>query len=399
MDTIFLARAKSFTPLLPPGADETIERGFGEAAAEWGRHLFFDARLSGDGTVSCATCHDPAHGFADPRPLSHGMGVATRHAPSLLNVAHHRWFGWGGRADTLWSQALGPLENAQEMGGNRAAIARLVSGDPRYQALLSEGSSQAGSSLADVPDALPPAADPGDRRPEWTRAWTQLTPAQQTAINTHFARVGQALAAYQRQLQTGPAPFDRYVAALAAGEPTEGIPFGESERRGFEIFTGKGRCVVCHSGPFFSDGEFHNTGAPPLGGAEPSDPGRYRDSKLLQADPFNAAGAFSASPGGQIAERTRLLKVGSEQWGEFKTPSLRNVAQSPPYMHQGQFETLGSVIDFYDTLENSVGASHHQEQILQPIGLTGVERQDLLAFLRSLDGAPVPSKWTQNPFE
>ena len=414
----FLDRAQAFTPLPPAPPDATmhgtgpsaplepnIRRFESDAAAEMGHRLFFDKRLSGDGQLSCATCHDPEHGFADPRPLADGMGKAKRHAPTLLNVAHHRWFGWGGKSDTLWSQATGPLESSQEMGGTRGGLARLVYSDPALQEAFRKVTHRTpfpptpGPQHVAFPDALPPGVAAGERAQEYEQNWSQLSEEAQAEIQAVFVVAAKSLAAYQRELVTGPSPFDRYVAALAAGESTEAIPFGASERRGFELFAGKARCFVCHSGPFFSDGEFHNTGAPPLHGGEPEDSGRFGDAKLLQADPFNATGAFSADPHGQTAERTRLLKTGSEQWGEFKTPSLRNVALSPPYMHQGQFETLEAVVDFYDTLENSVGASHHQEQILQPIGLTEVEKQDLLAFLRSLTGTPVPEKWTQDPFQ
>ncbi len=395
-DEDFLRRASAFTPLQPASPDETMPLPDLEAAAELGHRLFFDQRLSGDGTISCATCHDPEHGFADPRPLADGMGQATRHAPTLLHVAHHRWFGWGGKADTLWSQAIGPLESAHEMGGHRLALVESFFRDETYADLYNK----AFRTSPQISRFLEPA-EPGEQRlsaQEATALWPDLDPSDQNATHGLLADSAKALAAYQRKLVTGPSPFDRYVEALAAGESTEDIPFGEAERRGFELFAGKARCFVCHSGPFFSDGEFHNTGAPPLHGGEPEDPGRYRDGKLLQADPFNATGEFSADREGQTAERTRLLKIGSEQWGEFKTPTLRNVDLTPPYMHQGQFETLEAVVAFYDTLENSVGASHHQEQILQPIGLTEAERADLVAFLRSLTGTPVPEKWTQDPF-
>ncbi len=404
----FLARAQAFTPLPPVPDDPTMGEvplagGIDEARAELGQRLFFDQRLSGNGQISCATCHAPGHGFADARPLADGMGKAIRHAPTLLNVAHHRWFGWGGKADTLWSQAIGPLESAHEMGGHRLALVETLYQDPAYSSLLLQAFGAKpwiGQAFEPQLGASPGAGFDPQATPKPAKdRWPSLSASEHESIDRLTVLSAQALAAYQRNLVTGPAPFDRYVAALAAGESTEAIPFSESARRGFALFAGKGRCFVCHSGPFFSDGEFHNTGAPPLHGGEPEDPGRYRDGPLLQADPFNAAGIFSAAPEGQIAERTRLLKIGSEQWGEFKTPTLRNVALTPPYMHQGQFETLEAVVAFYDTLENSVGASHHQEQILQPIGLTEVEKADLVAFLRSLTGTPVPEKWTRDPFQ
>jgi cytochrome c peroxidase len=218
--------------------------------------------------------------------------------------------------------------------------------------------------------------------------------ADRDAANRVFSNLGKALAAYQTRLISGPSPFDRKVLALRSGKGGPVTGWNAAAARGFDLFTGQALCVVCHSGPQFSDGEFHNTGAPPLLGGEPEDPARYLDGPLLQASIFRASGPFSDHTTGQRAQRTERLKTGSEQWGEFKTPSLRNLLNRAPYMHQGQFGTLVEVVDFYDTRKNSVGQSHHQEQILRPLGLTREQRSDLLAFLGALQGTPVPTRWS-----
>ncbi|HPF15007.1 MAG TPA: cytochrome c peroxidase [Planctomycetota bacterium] len=359
--------------------------------------MFFDPALSGNGALSCATCHSPSHGFSDPRPQSHGMGTHTRHAPTLLLSAYHHWFGWGGRADSLWSQALGPLENPIEMGGNRVAIVRHVLTDAdlgsRYRAVFGEAPDSGSWPLSGLPEhGELEGLDPG-----WVAAWEAMPAGDRAAVDRAFANVGKALEAYERQLVPGPSGFDRYVADRVAGRDGNPGDFPEAAKRGFDLFRGKAGCVVCHSGPTFSDGEFHNTGAPEASGGEPTDPGRFQGGRLAQASRFQAGGAFSDDPQGQRAERTRLLKLGSEQWGEFKTPTLRNLLGRAPYMHQGQFETLERVIEFYDTRQGAVGASHHQEQILRPLSLTPEQRADLLAFLRSLEGTPVPQMWAQPP--
>ncbi|MBL4771855.1 MAG: hypothetical protein JKY61_12125 [Planctomycetes bacterium] len=395
-DLAFLEKAGGFVDEALPAEDLTNRVSQDEAAAKFGLRLFGEMQFSGEGTRSCISCHDFTHGFSDVRSLSHGEGDVNRHAPTLLNVAYGHWFGWGGKMDSLWSQALGPLEHPAEMGGDRLAIAHHVAATDDlaqdYRAIFGE--------LPDLSDGarfpahgLPAGADPGGKRATASAAWAAMAEVDRTTINRIFSNVGKALAAYETKLISGPAPFDLKVRALQEGNggPVEG--WSEAAARGFDLFAGPALCVVCHSGPRFSDGEFHNTGAPPLLGGEPLDPGRYADGPVLQKSIFRAGGAFSDHTEGQRAQRTERLKTGSEQWGEFKTPSLRNLVERAPYMHQGQFETLEDVVDFYDTRENSVGQSHHQEQILKPLGLTKEQRSDLLAFLRALQGSPVPAPW------
>lgn len=396
-DQAFLDRAQGFLHDAPPPTDPTNRFCEDGDAARFGMRLFGELAFSGEGTRSCIACHDSTHGFSDVRSLSHGEGQVNRHAPTLLGVAYGHWFGWGGKADSLWSQALGPLEHPAEMGGDRLAIAHHLAGTPD----LAKAYADLFGDLPDLGDGdrfpahgLPASADPGGKRAGASAAWQAMASEDRHTINRIFANVGKALAAYETKLVAGPAPFDRKIRALRAGDSAPVAGWGEAEARGFELFTGQAMCVVCHSGPRFTDGEFHNTGAAPLHGGEPTDPGRYQDGPLLQASPFRASGVFSDDTTGQRAQRTERLKTGSEQWGEFKTPSLRNLLERAPYMHQGQFQSLEEVIEFYDTRENSVGQSHHQEQILQPLSLTREQRADLLAFLKSLQGSPVPTPWS-----
>jgi cytochrome c peroxidase len=284
------------------------------------------------------------------------------------------------------------------MGGDRLAIAHHLADDPdlaaAYSALFG-GLPELSDGQRFPAHGLPASADPGGKRAAASAAWQAMAPADRTAINRVFSHVGKALAAYESRLISGPAPFDRKVMALQTGDSGPVAGWSAAAARGFDLFLGEARCVICHSGPRFSDGEFHNTGAPPWHGGEPLDPGRYLDGPLLQANEFRASGPFSDDTQGQRAQRTERLKTGSEQWGEFKTPSLRNLIGRAPYMHQGQFADLETVIEFYDTRENSVGQSHHQEKILTPLGLSAGQRADLLAFLQALQGSPVPAPWGQ----
>lgn len=355
-DARTLARIGKHAPLPPLPPDPTNAVADDPAAAWLGQKLFFDPALSGDGKRSCATCHDPKLAFSDGKAVSEGVARGTRNTPSLLDVARQRWFFWDGRADTLWSQALKPIESPIEMGGNRAAVVRHLRGDPELAAAYER--------------VFGPFGAPEDR----------------AAIDRAFADAGKALAAYERRLASGPSAFDRFAAALAAGDVRAQDELAPAARAGLALFVGKAGCRQCHSGPAFSDGEFHNLGLRTLAGKKPDDPGRHRGTAEVLADPFNAGGAFSDDPRGPAAERLATIAVRPESWGEFRTPSLRNVARTAPYMHQGQLASLADVVRFYSTLEGAAPVGHHQERLLQPLGLSAQEQLELIAFLESLSG-------------
>ena len=383
-------RVARLSPLGPVPPDPTNRFADDPAAAHLGQYLFFDEGLSGNGEVSCATCHVPEQGFTDGKPLAEAIGKGTRHTPTLLNVAYHRWFFWDGRADSLWSQALGPIENPVEMGSSRAAVAHHLAADPA----LARAYERVFGALPDL------AGVPADARPgpgAAGQAWETLTAARRDAIDRVFANVGKAIAAYERRLVRRESPFDRFAAALAKGDERGIAAYPAAAKRGLLLFVGRGNCTLCHNGANLTDGEFHNTSAPPLGGGALEDPGRYDGTKLLKADPFNAAGRFSDDPNGAQADRVRRLRRSSESWGEFKTPTLRNLSKRGPYMHQGQFATLADVVEFYSTLEGAAGRNHHQEQVLVPLRLNPDESSDLVAFLESLDGAPLDARLMKQP--
>ena len=159
--------------------------------------------------------------------------------------------------------------------------------------------------------------------------------------------------------------------------------------RGLRLFIGKAGCRQCHNGPLLSDREFHNIGIPPNHEGLPRDPGRWQGINLLHDDPFRADGPFSDDPDSLRGRSTKSLAQSGEHWGAFRTPSLRNIAQTAPYMHQGQFETLGEVLAYYNDLEDMVVMDHHQEMVLQPLELSPDELHDLEAFLDSLTSPPL----------
>mgnify|MGYP002622548087 CR=1 FL=1 len=374
-------RILQHAPVPDAPRDETNRFQRDARAARLGRFLFFDARLSGNGKVSCATCHDPAHSFTDGKQVSEGVTRGNRHTLSLWNVAHNRWFFWDGRTDTLWGQTIGPLESPEEMDGNRVAIARLISDDNdlrnAYQQVF--GAAPDISDASRFPDARPHPQSPSNAH---HAAWQKIAPADRETVNRVVANVGKALAAYESQLVSRDSPFDRFAAQLRDGKPTDAI--SQSAQRGLKLFVGRGNCRQCHLGPLFTDGEFHNIRVPPRAGGEPRDAGRFRGIDLLKQNPFNAGGPFSDTIDGPTAKRLRFLAKSPDLWGAFKTPSLRNVARTAPYMHQGQFASLRDVLEYYSTLEGAVVMGHHPETVLKPLFLSDEEIDDLIAFLESL---------------
>lgn len=375
-------KLESHSPLPPPPASPTNRFADDPRAAELGQRLFFDPRLSSNGAISCATCHDPELGFADGKQVFEGLGRGERHSPSLWNVAYQRWFFWDGRADSLWAQAVQPLESAIEMGGDRVAAARLIAGDPELRASYEK-------LFGTLPDTSgwPEHARPS---PEGEldlpgKAWLALEETARRDASRVVANLGKAFEAYERRLVRRDAPFDRYV----AGDPAALSPSAE---RGLILFMGPAGCRSCHGGPAFTDFEFHNIGMPPLGGGKPSDPARYAGVERVLRDPFNARSEFSDAREGEPVVRLDTLVPDPRNYGEYRTPSLRNVALSPPYMHQGQLATLRDVVRFYSTLEGATQVGHHQEQTLRPLNLSDTEIDDLVAFLESLTGAAPPDE-------
>jgi len=338
-------RKLSPLPEIPPSPTNAVADN--PAAAELGQHLFFDPRLSANGAISCATCHDPEKGFSDGKALSEGLATTARHSQSLWNVAHQRWLFWDGRADSLWAQSLQPILDEREMGSSIEHVREVVVNDPllhpAYENIFGKV---------------------GDHSPD-----------------RFFSNLGKAIEAYERKIISKGSAFDHFVSSI--DEPAE-ISFSESARRGLRIFVGRGQCLLCHSGPNFSDGEFHNIGLPRHPDL-PRDSGRFVGIRKVQADRFNGIGEFSDDQGKEANVKLRYIVVKMNNLAEFKTPSLRNVAQTAPYMHDGRFKTLREVLHHYSKLPGEPPLGH-REETLKPLHFAEQEMRDLEAFLKSLTG-------------
>jgi cytochrome c peroxidase len=351
----------------PPARDPGNALSGQPAAIALGRALFTEARLSAGGAMACASCHLPRRGFTDGR--SRGLGRSEpgarpdapldRHTPTLLNAGHQRWWGWDGAFDSLWSQALHPLLNPRELGAEPAEIADLLRGDARLACL-------------------------------WNQAMGEPPPTSPQALLVPLAK---ALGAYVATLQSQRTAFDQFRDALARGDRVAAARYPLAAQRGLRLFVGRGNCSTCHAGPLFSNGEFGDTGALFFSRPGVVDPGRHGGIAALLANPYNLLGPWADPPpagADNPALKTRHVLAQHRNFGEFKVPGLRHVAQTAPYLHDGQKATLGDVIDHYDHL--SPDRLHADgEQILKPLQLRGTERADLLAFLRSLDGGVTPA--------
>lgn len=358
-------------PPLPPDPSNTY--GDDPDAAAFGASLFFDKRMSADGTVACATCHLIDRQFQDDLPLAQGIGTTTRRTMPLAGTAYGPWFFWDGRKDSQWSQALGPLENPVEHGTDRLSVARFVADryGERYEAIFGP--------LPDL-SGLPEAASPLGTRAQ-QKAWAGLDEAQQEEVNRVFANVGKAIAAFERSILHTETRFDRFADALVAGrKPDPADDFTPLEEEGLKLFIGKANCVDCHNGPRFTDDHFHNTGVPTVAGL-PRDRGRVGAIAELEGDPFNCLGPYSDAEPSQCEELRFMLREGEELVRAYKTPSLRGAASRPPYMHAGQIADLEAVVDHY----SAAPAAPEGHSELRGVIFTDRGRAALIAFLKNLE--------------
>ena len=406
--------------------------------ATMGRQIFFDKQMSANGQISCGTCHDPKRAFTDGKPLAIGLSIGTRHTPTLLNTAFSPWLLWDGRATHLGSQALGPLENPLEHGISRFAAVQLAW--QKYPELYAAESSydvaealgwmlSNKTKIADKDYATDPAAQvkldpflsalavasldnltlhhsiisqaarlglsPGIYFSQTTASKASLSPPLPIPISSTldkaFQKIGLAIGAYVATLQDFSSPFDAFALSFDPEKPVEQAfsqEFTSKEFSGLKIFFGKASCHTCHRGARFTDDEFHNIGlADRADDWRKIDLGRALGIYAAEKNAFNCDRERASLPACEELPYTN--KANPETLGAFKTPTLRFLKETAPYMHNGTLPTLESVINHYQTLPGQATIGHRSE-LLKPLNLTKNEQDDLIAFLKSLSSNQWP---------
>ncbi len=291
----------------------------------------------------------------------------------LAGVAYNGFFFWDGHRDSLWAQALTPMEEAREQGGNRAAYAHDIARryGARYERIFGP--------LPDL-SRVPANASPKGTSDQQA-AWEAMDVADRRSVNIVFSNIGKAIEAFERTIAYPQTRFDRYAEAVTAGRPAaREDAFTDLEIEGFKLFIGEAQCIRCHNGPRFTDDQFHNTGVPQAEGV-PEDHGRATAVAQVLDDPFNCLGAYSDAGPGQCRELAYMKRSGPELERAFKTPSLRGAASRAPYMHSGQFASLDEVVHHYETAPPAVSGDTE----LPGFRLTDRGRMALIAFLKTLD--------------
>lgn len=358
---------------LPPS--KTNAHADDRAAAVLGFQIFFDARFSGPKTVRCASCHAPESSFHDRRPVSVALAEGTRNAPSTINTAWQPRLFWDGRVDVIWAQPIGAMENPAEMDFSRLELAHRIGKSYRsqYEALFGP--------LPDLSDSqrFPPSGKPGQPSFDLMHAQDQIE------VNRITANVGKAVEAYLRRQVSRESRFDHYL----AGDKTA---LSAREQLGMFLFVKSG-CASCHSGSLLSDGDFHNLGVPAWDGVA-ADLGRAEGVLRERQQMLTGASVYADEPLPPSAIEERQSDVGA-----FRTPSLRNVTLTAPYMHNGRFNTLEETIDFHAAGggRDNNGYAGTVDKELKAFALSEEDRDAIIAFLAALEGVPGERPWIDWP--
>lgn len=358
--------------LLPDTAEDLSNRYHNNyQAVALGSKLFFDARLSDSGTISCSVCHQPNREFSDGLRIASGLEMGKRNTPSLLGVSYQKWFFWDGRKDSLWAQALEPFEDETEHNLSRTKLLKIIFEDPQYQLLYRDVFEELPDSkeISEWPDSASP-----NRSLAELKAWKALPIESRKRINLIFSNLGKAIAAYEATLKHKVSRFDQYLDDLKANLSSQHLT--ESEVSGLKLFIGKASCINCHSSPLLSNQHFQNIGT----GVRGKDMGRSRIAETQIWDIFNCLGDFSDATKADCKDLQYMNKDRHGLSGSFKVPSLRNVSKTAPYMHDGRFKQLGQVVDFYVSPPSKRRSGNH----LPPINLYPIEKNQLVEFLKTL---------------
>jgi cytochrome c peroxidase len=400
---------KTLGPLPDIPLDPTNRYADNPAAAAFGQRLFYEKGYAhaltiadpalGDvgekGKISCASCHDPSNYYTDtrsrPNATSLGVSWTIRNTPTLVNAVFYTWGSWGGKDDTQWHQGANGSESSNNFASNRLEFSHLIYRKYRadYDALFPIPLDPALDPAAPDAARFPPNGRPKSSSTAPDGPWEMMAAADRDHINTILANTGKALAAFERQLVSRNAPIDRYIAGDYSA-------LSNSAKRGLKLFIGKAACIDCHSGPQMSDQKFHNTGVPQIGPNLPrTDNGRYDDLARTLPNAFNAAGKYSDNPEMGSAKLAGM-ELTDDLKGQFRTSMLRQIDRTGPYMHTGALSTLEEVVRFYNVGGGDANFAGTKSAAMTPLLLSPEEQGDLVEFLRSLTGEPLPTEYARD---
>ncbi len=397
-----LAAIQSLSPLPDtPVADPSNAYADDVDAATLGQMFFFETGWGGvlktdsyrgkagdPAKINCASCHVPQTWFQEADGFRNSIGTVKTpwNNLTLVNVGFNEWPYWTGRKDNYWSQAAAAVEH--DLGGSRLSVAHVLYAKYRdeYNALFDPDLDPDLDVASPSADRFPPTGRPKMSPDDEDGAWEMMDAADQDAITRVMANVGKSIHAFTRTIISRDAPFDRFVAG-------EDDAISASAKRGLKLFIGDALCADCHAGPTFSDYEFHNLGVPQLGDADlgipDEDTGFFKGLQMSQKGSFTTTGPYSDDPyKGKFADSDPMDE---SHMGQFRTQPLRNIAKTGPFMHAGQLETLKDVVIFYNEGGGAQGFAGTKDDRIQPLDLSDKDIDDLVAFLETLTGEPVPA--------
>ena len=404
-------RIRDLTPLagdMPPNPFNA--RANDPNLAKLGQMLFFETGFAGpikvDGPsgkagelnkVGCVNCHDPKRFFVDSRTgegLSHGVAFTTRSAPTLVNLGWYEWITWSGKHDSLCMQGANAPEAGTDVGSNRLHYAHVVWDKYRDEYNTVFPGTPLDPALDSMhPEAMrfPVAGKPKAAMTDPDGPWEMMAGPDRKIVNQIMANVGKATEAYERQLVSRGSPLEQYI----AGDRESLSP---AAKRGLRLFINKASCIECHTGPVLSDNRFHNIGLPQKAAPAAQDTGRFGDIPRMLANPFNGAGEFSDDREAGMRKLATLNPTDPSTTGQFRTPSLHHIAATAPYMHDGSLKTLEDVVKLYNAGGGEAGTfpGNRDIKLGGRLGLFEDEITDLVAFLKSLTGRPVPEEWARD---
>lgn len=341
-----------------------------------GALLFNDLNLSRNKNFACVSCHKPSLHFSDGLEKAQGIKVLHRNTPTLLAAAYQTWFYADGRRDSLWAQAITPIEARDEMGGTRVAAVRYILNQPNYLALYQKVFGKPKLTFKSLPKSAGPYGNKLEKK-----TWRYLSKDIKHKVNQIFANIGRALASHQRDFLPTPGKLEKFTDEMIKGEVS--VELSLAEQRGLKLFVNneKTRCLQCHNGPLMTNGEFHNIGTASLTG-ERLDLGRTIGLQAVFRDEFNCYGLYS----NVTTEQCDALRFVNQKdshsplLGAYKVPTLRGISLTAPYGHDGRFKDLKEILEHYRSPPDASKQNHE----LQELDLTDKELNDLASFLNIL---------------